>query len=75
MPKILSKLLKENKINVDEFYVFLRYPFDKKNEKKFSYYQLYWNEEESLNLFKEIVNDIDILIPKLVKLYGEKENQ
>jgi len=75
MPKILSKFLKENKINVDEFYVFLRYPFDKRNEKKFSYYQLHGNEEEGLNLFKEIVSDIDILIPKIVKLYREKENE
>jgi len=75
MPKILSKFLKENKINVDEFYVFLRYPFDKRNEKKFSYYQLYGNDEKGLNLFKEIVSDIDILIPKIVKLYREKENE
>ena len=75
MPKILSKFLKENKINVSEFYIFLRYPFDKRNEKKFSYYQLHGNEEEGLNLFKEMVSDIDILIPKIVKLYREKENE
>jgi len=75
MPKILSKFLKENKINVNKFYIFLRYPFDKRNEKKFSYYQLHGNEEEGLNLFKEMVSDIDILIPKLVKLYREKEKE
>jgi len=75
MPEILSKFLKENKINVNEFYIFLRYPFDVRNKKKFIYYQLHGNEEEGLNLFKEIVSDIDILIPKIVKLYREKENQ
>jgi hypothetical protein len=75
MPKILSKFLKENKINVNEFYIFLRYPLDVRNKKKFIYYQLHGNEEEGLNLFKEIVSDIDILIPKIVKLYREKENE
>jgi len=75
MPKILSKFLKENKINVSGFYIFLRYPFGKRNEKKFSYYRLHGNEEEGLNLFKEMVSDIDILIPKIVKLYREKENE
>jgi len=75
MPEILSKFLKENKINVNEFYIFLRYPLDVRNKKKFIYYQLHENEEEGLNLFKEIVSDIDILIPKIVKLYREKENE
>ena len=75
MPKILSKFLKENKINVNEFYIFLRYPLDVRNKKRFSYYRLHGNEEEGLNLFKEIVSDIDILIPKIVKLYREKENE
>lgn len=75
MPKILSTFLKENKIGIDEFYIFLKYPTDKNSSKIYNYFKLKYNEEKGLILFKEIIDDIDHLLPEAVKIYREKENK
>jgi len=75
MPKIFSECLKENNISINKFYIFLKYPTDKNISKMYNYFKLKYNEEEGLSLFKGIVDDIDFLMPKVVKIYREKESK
>ena len=75
MPKIFSECLKENNISINKFYIFLKYPTDKNISRMYNYFKLKYNEEEGLSLFKGIVDDIDSLMPKVVKIYREKESK
>jgi len=75
MPKIFSECLKENNISINKFYIFLKYPTDKNISRMYNYFKLKYNEEEVLSLFKGIIDDIDFLISKVVKVYREKESK
>jgi len=43
--------------------------------KMYNYFELRYNEEEGLSLFKGIVDDVDFLMPEVVKIYREKESK
>jgi len=73
MPTLLSEWLYENEISISELYQFLRYPSDKKFEKEIDYSKLTYQEEKGKDLAINIVNDIKLLWPRVVKIYKNLE--
>lgn len=73
MPTLLSEWLHENRISISELYQFLRYPSDKKFKKEIDYSKLTYQEEKGKNLATDIVNDIKLLWPRVVKIYKNLE--
>lgn len=73
MPDFLAKCLKNNNIQINDFYNFLRYPADKNFQNVYNYIDLKYKEEKGLIFFKELKSDLDILLREIVKLYREIE--
>ncbi len=73
MPTLLSEWLHENEISIGELYQFLRYPSDKKFKKEIDYSKLTYQEEKGKDLATNIVNDIKLLWPRVVKMYRDLE--
>jgi len=71
MPDFLANCLKNNNIQIDNLYEFLRYPIDKNAQNVYDYIDLKY--KEGLIFFQEIRNDLDILLREAVKLYREME--
>lgn len=65
---MLETFIKENDININDLYMFLRYPLDKKFEKNISYFKLKYKEGLALPYFSDIIKDSEE-IRFLVKKY------
>ena len=69
MPEFLANCLKNNKIQIDNLYEFLRYPTDKNAQNVYDYIDLKYKEENGLYFFKCLASDLDILRREMVMLY------
>lgn len=70
---ILLKFMDDNRLNVDQLYKALRYPTEKNFINCKNYFNLHYKEENSLDYFSQIINDINQLSKEVVKFYREKE--
>lgn len=75
MPDFLANCLRNNNIQIDNLYEFLRYPADKNAQNVYDYIDLKYKEEKGLTFFKGLVSDLDILGREVVKLYREIEKK
>lgn len=75
MPDFLANCLKNNNIQIDNLYEFLRYPTDKNAQNIYDYIDLKYKEEKGLIFFKGLAGDLDVLGREMVKLYREIEKQ
>lgn len=73
MPDFLANCLKNNNIQINKFYEFLRYPTDKNAQSVYNYIDLKYKKEKGTIFFKGLVKDTDILGREAVKSYREIE--
>jgi hypothetical protein len=66
---ILETFIKENDININDLYMFLRYPLDKKFEKNISYFKLKYKEGLALPYFSDIIKDSEEIRFSVKKYY------
>lgn len=69
VPELLATCLTDNNMKIKDFYIFLRYPSDCSFQKIFDYLNLKYNSTNAIPFFKNMVNDIDILMTSSVGLY------
>ncbi len=75
MPDLLAGFLRDNNMQIKDFYMFLRYPTDRNFQKTFDYIKLKYNSSKALEFFNEMVSDIDTLVRKSVRLYNSMEEK
>jgi len=73
MPDFLADCLKNNKIQIDNLYEFLRYPVGKNAQNVYNYINLKYKEEKILYFFEYLVSDLDALGKEMVGLYRKME--
>lgn len=73
MPEILRLTLENNNKTVDNLYEFLRYPTTKDITKMNNYFNLKYKDRSGIDFFKNLKNDVDVLIKESVKLYRQIE--
>ena len=71
MPDFLANCMRNNNIQINNFYEFLRYPADKNFQNIYNYIDLKYKEREGLLFFLPRECDLDILLKEVVKLYRE----
>lgn len=70
----ISDLLRKNNLSINELYVLLRYPIDKKQAVQFNYLDLHYQEDRLLPYFIQLVEDSKN-IRKVVGNYFNKYKQ
>ena len=72
MPPYLKNWFLKHKNNIDDYYDFLKYPFDAKFVKSYDYFDLKYDlddENKGINLSESILADVKSFLPKTVELY------
>lgn len=73
--QILKELLNlNNEENSDWFFEFLKYPFNKKEVKKYSYIPIRYKQKEFLSFAKELIEDTNIIREESIKIYREEKD-
>ena len=75
MPDFLANCLKNNSIQINNLYEFLKYPTDKKARKIYDYIDLKYKEEKGSEFFENLASDLNILVKAMVKLYKKIERK
>ena len=71
----LKSFIDENNVGIDNFYEYLRYPINQKETKIFRYWNLKYHEEKGLDFMKQVISDIEKIVPWSVRLYRSKEKK
>jgi hypothetical protein len=75
MPDFLATCLKNNNVEIDKLYEFLRYPTDIKANKIYNYIDIKYKENKGLLFFRGLATKTDILIGGAAKLYRDEEER
>lgn len=75
MPLFISNVLQENNLGVSGLYEFFRYPFDKKFKNTRNYQKIKYTEDEGLDFFTELMDDISDFRKNMVLFYRTIENK
>ncbi len=68
-PQVLQGFIKDNKFkNINEMYLFLRYPMDRKQLKSCSYIELHYKEEEGKKFAEELLEDSQSIMDLIAKI-------
>ena len=67
MPFFLKDFFDKNKLSVNAYYDFLKYPLDKNFNIKYDYSSIQYTNKEGLNFFKELLKDINRYKKHIVK--------
>lgn len=72
---LLKKFLNKNNKNIDDFYIFLKYPVDKDNKEIYNYIPLKYLEEEILPFTTQLIKDIDSIMEWTTSIYRRYKDQ
>lgn len=62
MPKVLSRFLRRNKIDVDRFYESLRYPYNRGLSIQYNHFDLKYQDYDGIAFYKALCRDIEEII-------------
>ena len=72
MPEYLKSWFVKHNLQIDNYYHFLKYPFDKKFEKSYNYFELKYDlDSEAVNLSEAMVEDIRLFLQETRNIFHE----